>query len=58
MADPINLNKARKARARTEAKHQAAENRIRFGRAKAEKAAAAMAETRAMRALEQKKREP
>ena len=53
MADPINLNKARKARARTEAKHQAADNRIRFGRAKAEKAAAAMEETRAMRALEQ-----
>ena len=58
MADPINLHKARKARARTEAKHQAADNRIRFGRAKAEKAAAAMEETRAMRALEQKKREP
>ena len=32
MADPINLNKARKTRAREDAKRQAAENRVRFGR--------------------------
>jgi hypothetical protein len=34
----VNLNKARKARARTEAEAQAAQNRISFGRTKAEKA--------------------
>lgn len=37
MADIINLNKARKARARTVAEKLAAENRIRFGRSKDEK---------------------
>jgi len=34
----VNLNKARKARARTEAEAQAAQNRLTFGRTKAEKA--------------------
>ena len=34
----VNLNKARKARARTEAEAQAAQNRLSFGRTKAEKA--------------------
>ena len=34
-----NLNKARKARARSEAKAQADENTVRFGRTKAKKAA-------------------
>lgn len=37
MAEPINLNKARKARAAEAAKASAAENRVRFGRTKAEK---------------------
>ena len=37
MAEPINLNKARKAREREQAKAQAQENRVRFGRGKAEK---------------------
>ena len=37
MANPINLNKARKARARAEKKASADENAIRFGRTKAEK---------------------
>jgi hypothetical protein len=37
MAEPINLNKARKARAAADAKAVAAENRVRFGRTKAEK---------------------
>ena len=34
MAELINLNKARKARARTAGKSAAAENRVRFGQAK------------------------
>ncbi|MBR9835891.1 MAG: DUF4169 family protein [Alphaproteobacteria bacterium] len=37
MVEPINLNKARKARARKDEARQAAENRVRFGRTKAEK---------------------
>lgn len=48
MAELINLNKARKARARVEAERQAAENRVRFGRSKAQKQREA-AETEAMR---------
>lgn len=37
MSNVINLNKARKARARTAAEKLAAENRLRFGRSKDEK---------------------
>jgi len=37
MSNVINLNKARKARARTAAEKLAAENRLRFGRSKEEK---------------------
>ncbi len=37
MSNVINLNKARKARARTAAEKLAAENRVRFGRSKEEK---------------------
>jgi hypothetical protein len=37
MVEPINLNKARKARNRAAAEKQAAENRVLFGRSKAEK---------------------
>jgi hypothetical protein len=40
MAEPINLNKARKIRTRAEAKAQAAQNRIRFGQSRAETLAA------------------
>jgi len=53
----MNLNKARKARARSEAKTRAAENRIRFGRTKAEKALSKLEAARADRAHEAKKRE-
>ena len=57
MAKIVNLNQARKARARSDAAAQAAENRVKFGRTKAEKALArAEAEKRA-RALDQTKRE-
>jgi hypothetical protein len=57
MVQPINLSKARKVRARANAKAQAAENRVRFGRTKAEKAAAKLEAERARRDLEAKRRE-
>ncbi len=37
MADILNLNRARKAKAKADAKKQASENRISFGRTKAER---------------------
>lgn len=57
MADLINLNKARKAKARAGGKAEAAENRVRFGRTKGEKAAAKLDAERARRDLEGKKRD-
>lgn len=57
MAEPINLNKARKARDKTKARDQAAENRIKFGRPKSATAAAKLENDRARRELEGKKRE-
>jgi hypothetical protein len=57
MSDPINFNKARKARAKVEAKSEAAENRVRFGRTKAEKTASKLQAEKARRALDQAKRE-
>lgn len=57
MAELVNLNKARKARARAEGKLQAAENRVRFGQTKGEKAASRLDAERARRELEGKKRE-
>jgi hypothetical protein len=57
VVDPINLNKARKARARDAEKAQAAENRVRFGRSKAEKTVSKLEAERARRAHEDKKRD-
>lgn len=57
MVEPINLNKARKARARAADKAQAAENRIRFGRSKAETAVSKLEAERVRRELEGKKRD-
>ena len=57
MAELINLNKARKAKAKAAGKAQASENRVRFGQAKGEKAAAKLEAERARRELEGKKRE-
>ncbi len=37
MTTPINLNKARKAKAKADAEQRAKENRTKFGRTKAEK---------------------
>ena len=45
MAEVVNLNKARKAKARTAVKAQAVANRAKFGRSKTDKAVA-QAQTR------------
>jgi hypothetical protein len=57
MVEPINLNKTRKARARAAQKSEAAENRVRFGRSKAEKTASQLQAERERRAHDAKKRE-
>lgn len=58
MAEPINLNKARKAKAKLEAKATAAENRVRFGRTKAEKSATQLEQDRLSRRADGAKLEP
>lgn len=57
MSEIVNLNKARKAKARAEAKAGAAENRVRFGRTKAEKAASKAEVAKLDRRLDQTKRD-
>ena len=57
MAEPINFNKARKAKARTDAEAGAAENRVRFGRTKAEKTLAKARTDKAARDLDAAKRD-
>lgn len=57
MADPINLNKARKARAKADAKAKAGQNRALFGVRKADKGASKLEAERARRALDQARRE-
>lgn len=55
MAEIVNLNQARKARQRAEAERQAAENRVRFGRTKAEKKTDTQEKQRGERELDGKK---
>lgn len=55
MTKPINLNKARKERNRAEAKRQADENAVRFGRTKAERMLEAAQNEKASRQLDQLK---
>lgn len=50
MAEIINLRKARKAKARTEAEKQAEQNRARFGQTKAEKVVRKLEDARAAKA--------
>ncbi|WP_374468685.1 DUF4169 family protein [Phenylobacterium sp.] len=57
MSEPINLNKFRKARAKDEAKKTAEQNRVRFGRTKAEKQVSRLEAEKARRLHEQAKRE-
>jgi hypothetical protein len=54
---PISLSKARKARARADAKRQADANAARFGRTKAQKASEADDRARAARTLEAHRRD-
>jgi hypothetical protein len=55
MSEIINLNKARKARAKAAGKAQAARNRVAFGRPKAETALEKARREKAARALDGKK---
>jgi uncharacterized protein DUF4169 len=57
MAEPINLNKARKARAKAQAKAKAGQNRGLFGLRKSEKTLSKLEAEKARRALDQTKRE-
>jgi hypothetical protein len=58
MADIVNLRRARKDKARHEREAEAAANRRRFGRTKAEKAADEHAHGRIRRTLDGKRLEP
>jgi hypothetical protein len=58
MSGPINLNKARKARAKAAKEAEAAANRVKHGRTKAEKLAAEAEAQRAARRLDDSRREP
>jgi hypothetical protein len=55
MGNVVNLNKARKRRARQQAEQQAAANRVRFGRTMEQKQRDAAAEAEAQRKLDQLK---
>jgi hypothetical protein len=57
MAEILNLNQARKAKARTDAKTKAVENRAKFGRTKADKALDAARADKLKRDLDGAKRE-
>ncbi|HBS49515.1 MAG TPA: DUF4169 domain-containing protein [Rhodobacteraceae bacterium] len=57
MSTPINLNKARKAKARTLKKTRADENAVRFGRTKAQKTLDRTCAEKAARDLDGKARE-
>ncbi len=57
MVEPINLNKARKARAKADAQAKAGQNRSIFGLRKAEKTVSKLEAERARKALDQTKRE-
>ncbi len=58
MAEIINLNRVRKARARDEARVDAEANRARHGRTRAEREAAEKARDTAARHLDGHRREP
>ena len=57
MAEIINLNKARKAKARVDKSAQAEENRVRFGRTKAQKQTDSAETTKLTRLLDDSKRD-
>lgn len=55
MAEPVNLNRFRKAKRRADAQKQAAENRVAFGRTKAERDSERLKTEKATRELDQKR---
>jgi hypothetical protein len=57
MAEPINLNRARKAKARAADQATATANRVKFGRTRAEKIQAKIEAERLARMLDQTRRE-
>jgi Spy/CpxP family protein refolding chaperone len=57
MAEIVNLNKARKAKAKAGREAKAVENRAKFGRSKAEKACDAVERARIARAVDEAKRD-
>lgn len=57
MSEIVNLNKARKAKARSASRAEAAENRVRFGRTKAERSVQKAETSKLERRLDQAKRE-
>jgi len=58
MSQIINLNKARKRKARAAAEQQAAENRVRHGRTREQKLRDALEAEEAQRRLDRLRREP
>ena len=58
MSEIVNLNRARKAKARAEKDAQATANRVKFGRTKAEKLADKAEAERAKKRLDDSRREP
>ena len=57
MVEPINLNKARKAKARAEKAQRAQENRIKYGRTKAQKAQDKLESARTKKSVDLSKRD-
>ncbi len=54
----VNLNKARKAREQAKARAEASENRVKFGRPKAETTKSRLEAEKAARDLDGKRRDP
>jgi hypothetical protein len=57
MSEVVNLNRARKAKARQHSKQQAAENRIKFGQSKTERTLVEKEQTQSRQLLDGAKRE-
>ena len=58
MSQPINLNKARKAKLRADKRAQADENAVKFGRTKAQVKAEAHEKARSVQHLDQHRLDP
>jgi len=58
VTEVVNLNRAKKAKARAETQAQAAQNRVTFGRTKAQKVSNLAAKAKSDASLDGHKREP